>query len=217
MSIGQTERATQNRIIALFRDTLGYESLGNWHDRPNNSNIEESRLRSFLSRQGNSETLMTKALYELHKVADDQTKSLYDINKEVYGLLRYGVKVREDIGENTQTVWLIDWKNPEKNHFAVAEEVTVRGENTKRPDVVIYVNGIALGVLELKRSTVSVSEGIRQNLDNQKAVFVERFFTTVQLVTVIVKQFVVFSRTLPLSISGHDWWSFDEGSRSLSQ
>jgi type I restriction enzyme R subunit len=217
MSIGQTERATQNRIIALFRDTLGYESLGNWHDRPNNSNIEESRLRSFLSRQGNSETLMTKALYELHKVADDQTKSLYDINKEVYGLLRYGVKVREDIGENTQTVWLIDWKNPEKNHFAVAEEVTVRGENTKRPDVVIYVNGIALGVLELKRSTVSVSEGIRQNLDNQKAVFVERFFTTVQLVTVIVKQFVVFSWTLPLSISGHDWWSFDEGSRSLSQ
>lgn len=64
----------------------------------------------------------------------------------------------------------------------MAEEVTVRGENTKRPDVVLYVNGIALGVLELKRSTVSVSEGIRQNLDNQKAVFIERFFTTVQLV-----------------------------------
>jgi type I restriction enzyme R subunit len=47
---------------------------------------------------------------------------------------------------------------------------------------VLYVNGIALGVIELKRSTVAVSEGIRQNLDNQKAEFIEDFFTTVQLV-----------------------------------
>ena len=46
----------------------------------------------------------------------------------------------------------------------------------------LYVNGIALGVLELKRSTVSVAEGIRQNLDNQKKVFIEHFFSTMQLV-----------------------------------
>ena len=46
----------------------------------------------------------------------------------------------------------------------------------------IYVNGIALGVLELKRSIVSVSEGIRQNLDNQKKLFIQPFFTTMQLV-----------------------------------
>ncbi len=45
----------------------------------------------------------------------------------------------------------------------------------------LYVNGIALGVLELKRSTVSVAEGIRQNLDNQKPEFIRPFFTTVQL------------------------------------
>lgn len=46
----------------------------------------------------------------------------------------------------------------------------------------LYVNGIALGVLELKRSTVSVSEGIRQNLDNQKKIFIEHFFSTMQFV-----------------------------------
>jgi type I restriction enzyme R subunit len=63
-------------------------------------------------------------------------------------------------------VWLIDWEHPDKNHFAIAEEVSVKGELTKRPGIVLYVNGIALGVLELKRSTVSVSEDIRQNLDN---------------------------------------------------
>jgi len=90
------------------------------------------------------------------------------------------------VGENTVTVWLIDWKHPEKNDFAIAEEVSVAGTDakahTKRPDVVLYVNGIALGVLELKRSTVSVAEGIRQNLDNQKKVFIERFFSTMQWV-----------------------------------
>ena len=73
-------------------------------------------------------------------------------------------------------------KIPGKNDFAIAEEVTVTAENTRRPDIVLYVNGIALGVLELKRSTVSVTEGIRQNLDSQKKVFIRPFYTTVQLV-----------------------------------
>ena len=150
--------------------------------RQNNSNIEERYLRLFLKRQGYSDALISKALYELHKVAGDQTRSLYDINKSVYGLLRYGVQVRPDVGENTEAVGLIDWKDPLNNDFAVAQEVTVEGEHTKRPDVVIYVNGIALGVLELKRSVVSVSEGIRQNLDNQKKMFIQPFFTTIQLI-----------------------------------
>lgn len=79
-------------------------------------------------------------------------------------------------------MWLIDWKNPEANDFAIAEEVSIKGENTKCPDIVLYVNGIALGVIELKRSSVSVSEGIRQNLDNQKKDFIRNFFTTMQLV-----------------------------------
>jgi len=83
-------------------------------------------------------------------------------------------------------VWLIDWKNPENNHFAIAEEVTVGAAtekaHPKRPDIVLFVNGIALGVLELKRASVSVAEGIRQNLDNQKKVFIEHFFSTMQFV-----------------------------------
>ena len=68
----------------------------------------------------------------------------------------------------------------QNNDFAIAEEVTVVMTNSKRPDLVVYVNGIALAVLELKRSTISVSEGIRQNLTNQKEHFIEGFFTTVQ-------------------------------------
>ena len=79
-------------------------------------------------------------------------------------------------------MWLIDWANQSNNDFAIAEEVTVEGENTKRPDLVLYVNGIALGVLELKRSTVAVTEGIRQNLDSQKKEFIRPFYSTVQFV-----------------------------------
>ena len=181
-TVGQIERKTQNRVVKLFRETLHYDYLGDWQDRDGNSNIEEGYLRPFLKRQGCSDTLIGRTLYELDKAAGDQSKSLYDVNKAIYGLLRYGVKVRPDVGENTETVHLIDWGNPLNNHFAIAEEVTVTGENTKRPDLVLYVNGIALGVLELKRSTVSVSHGIRQNLDNQKKTFIQPFFATMQLV-----------------------------------
>jgi len=181
-TIGQKERATQNRIVKLFRDVLKYDYLDNWEEREGNRNIEDDLLRAFLKKQKVKKALIDKALYAVSRVAGNQSQSLYDRNKEVYGLLRYGVKVRDQAGENTQTVWLIDWKHPQNNDFAIAEEVTIIGQHNKRPDIVLYVNGIALGVLELKRSIVSVSEGIRQNLDNQKKIFIEHFFSTIQFV-----------------------------------
>ena len=181
--VGELERKTQRRVIAHFRDHLGYTFLGNWHDRPNNRNIEAAHLTKFLKRKGHSPALITKALDQLNKAAAlGGSKTLYDANREVYGLLRYGVRVSPGLGKHTVTVHLIDWTNPAANDFAIGEEVTVAGKNTKRPDIVLYVNGIAVGVLELKRSTVSVAQGIRQNLDNQKKEFIQPFFTTVQLV-----------------------------------
>ena len=185
-TVGQIERMTQTRVVKLFRDTLGYDYLDNWEEREGNACIETDLLSAWLRKQGVDEGLITRALHLLSKAAGDTSKSLYDRNREVYDLLRYGVKVKADVGEHMQTVWLIDWKHPEKNHFAIAEEVTVTGAdakaNTKRPDIVLYVNGIALGVLELKRSTVSVAAGIRQNLDNQKKEFIQPFFAPMQLV-----------------------------------
>lgn len=180
--VGQLERKTQDRIVSLFRDRLGYDYLGNWEERSDNNNIEEDYLRLFLSRAGYSETLINKAIDELKKTVNRPQVSLYEINKETYSLLRYGIKVREGLGEMNQTVFLIDWKNPENNDFAIAEEVTIRSNRIKRPDIVLYVNGIALGVIELKRSIVSASEGIRQNIGNQKEEFIKTFFGTVQLV-----------------------------------
>ena len=182
-TVGEREIRTQQRVVAFFQAALGYAYLGDWKDRDGNSNIEKTLLTEWLTRQGHSNRIIAKVLFELGKAAAlGGSKTLYAANREVYGLLRYGVKVQPDAGEQNVTVWLIDWANPDNNDFALAEEVTVAEQNTKRPDLVLYVNGLALGVLELKRSTVSVTEGIRQNLDNQKKTFIEPFFTTVQLV-----------------------------------
>jgi len=186
-TVGEIEKKTQQRVVKLFHETLKYDYLGDWSEREGNRNIEEDLLRKFLGeKQRYDEALITRALYDLEKVAGDTSKSLYDRNLAVYELLRYGVKVKAEVGDNFQTVWLIDWQNPENNDFAIAEEVTLAGADTKshgkRPDVVLYVNGIALGVLELKRSTVSVAEGIRQNIDSQKKVFIQPFFSTMQWV-----------------------------------
>jgi type I restriction enzyme R subunit len=182
-NVGQRERATQNRIVQFFHTDLGYRYLGDWQERANNKNIEVDILVDWLKKRGVSEALINRVIRKLDTAAAlGEGKKLYYANKEVYRLLRYGVKDKEGAGHLNETVWLIDWSNPEANDFAIAEEVSIKGENKKRPDIVLYVNGIALGVIELKRSSVSVSEGIRQNLDNQKKNFIQNFFTSMQLV-----------------------------------
>jgi type I restriction enzyme R subunit len=180
--VGQQERLTQNRVVRLFIDELRYTYLGSWEDRPDNSNIEEELLASYLIKKGYSPTLITKALYDLRVTANNFNESLYTNNKNVYKLLRYGVQVKAEAGDNFETVHLIDWKDPEKNDFAIAEEVTILGNHEKRPDIVLYVNGIAIGVLELKRSIVSIGDGIRQSIVNQRPEFIGSFFPTVQFV-----------------------------------
>ena len=178
--IGKPERATQDRVIALFRDQLNYRYLGDWTDRPNNSNIEESLLTDHLRSAGYDDLQISRAIYLLRQEADNHSRSLYDNNKAVYKLLRYGVPVKTEAGKVTETVHLINWNDPSKNDFAIAEEVTLKGGHERRPDLVLYLNGIAVAVIELKNSRVSIGEGIRQSLSNQQPEFNQRFFSTIQ-------------------------------------
>src|SRR5271170_8149374 len=131
--IGKSERVTQNRVIALFRDELDYRYLGDWCDRDGNSNIEEGLLTDYLERSGYFKEQIAVALYKLRTEADNHSRSLYDNNKAVYSLLRYGVPVKAEAGENTETIKLINWDEPTQNDFAIAEEVTVYGNHEKRP------------------------------------------------------------------------------------
>ncbi len=180
--IGQAERHTQQRVIALFRDELRYRYLGDWTDRTNNSNIEPALLSGWHAANGNSPAHISRAINALQREANNHNRALYDNNHAVYKLLRYGVQIKTEAGKPTDTVHLINWHEPHKNDFAIAEEVTLKGALERRPDLVLYVNGIAIGVLELKNSRTSISNGIRQNLSNQLPEFNAWFFSTVQFV-----------------------------------
>ncbi len=181
-TIGQPERVTQNRIITLFRRELGYRYLSDWTDRDHNSNIEEAILTSYLCKGGYTPAQISAALHKLRTEANNHNRSLYQNNQAVYSLLRYGVPVKTQMGRMTETVHLINWKAPETNDFAVVEEVTLRGGHERRPDIVLYLNGIAVGVLELKNSRISIGDGIRQSLSNQLPEFNQWFFSTVQFI-----------------------------------
>ncbi|HXB68350.1 MAG TPA: HsdR family type I site-specific deoxyribonuclease [Candidatus Acidoferrales bacterium] len=182
MNIGIPERATQNRVIALFRDELHYRYLGDWTHRDNNSNIEETLLTPYLSKAGYTPPQISKAIYDLRTEANHHGRNLYGNNEAVYSLLRYGVPVKIEAGQVTETVHLVNWAEPEKNDFAIAEEVTLQGDHERRPDLVLYVNGIAVGVLELKNSRISIGDGIRQSISNQQPQFHAPFFSTVQFI-----------------------------------
>ena len=180
-NIGAKERVTQNRLIELFKRVLKYTYLGNWEKREGNSNVEEEYLSAYLARRGYTDKEIRSAIAKFKQAAGSLGGGLYNANKEVYTLLRYGVNVQAEVTEKKKMVHLIDWANPMENDFQIAEEVTIKGTSDRRPDLVVYVNGIALAVLELKRSTVSAHEGIRQNIRNQQDGYIPRFFTTIQL------------------------------------
>jgi type I restriction enzyme R subunit len=180
--IGKPERATQDRVVALFHEELGYRCLGDWTDRDGNSNIESGLLMENLTQRCYTAAQIAIAVHKLRTEADNPNRSLYENNKAVYSLLRYGVPAKTDVGKVTDQVSLIDWEHPQENDFAIAEEVTLRGNYERRPDLVLYVNGIAIAVIELKCSRVSIGDGIGQLLSNQQPMFHPWFFSTVQLV-----------------------------------
>ena len=177
--VGKPEIATQKRVIDFFQTKLRYNYIGNLKDRETR-NIDEEKLITWLTKHGYAKAIAVRAVEELVKAATNLQDGLYSANREVYRLLKYGAQVKANADENETTVYFIDWETPGENIFDIAEEVTVVANNEKRPDLVIYLNGIAVAIIELKKSTVSVSNGIRQNLTNQREMFIEPFFTTIQ-------------------------------------
>lgn len=181
-AINPIERITQARIVALFTQQLGYVYYGNWEERIGNNNIEEQYLKKFLERQLYPDALVKKTISEIAALAHTSSGNLYERNKAFYSKLRYGIKARPELGEQFATIFPIDWEKPLNNEFGIAEEVTLNGNKIRRPDLVLYINGIAIGVIELKRGTVDIAESIRQCISNWRETFNEQFYTSIQFI-----------------------------------
>lgn len=180
------EKATQTRVIKLFTDSsltdcLSFEYLGDWSSK-SNKNIESDLLKKNLKRREYTDAQISQALLQLETAAVTTGTTLYQANLRTYNLLRYPIKVKTAIDKPFEDVNIIDWETIENNDFGIAEEVTLKGGYERRPDLVLYINGIAVGVIELKRSSVEIADGIRQLITNQEPIFNESFFSTVQLV-----------------------------------
>ena len=183
--IPRSERKTQNRLIERLTGAggLGYRYLGEWNQRETHRCIEVDLLRANLLKRGYSKAHISAALQKLLAATETTGVTLYQANLRTYKLLRYGVEVQVAAGKPFDTVHLIEW-DPEKirdNDFALAEEVTLRGGYERRPDVVLYLNGIAVAMIELKRSSAEIADGVRQLITNQEPIFNQQFFPTVQL------------------------------------
>lgn len=183
MATVDAEKKLQNRVLHWLVGDLGYTYLGNLEDI-DNTPVKEELLKANLKKRGYTDDQIKAAISELVGKVNNQSDTLYQINRSVYSSLRYGRQGTKDVNGNRQTVHYIDWEEIDNNDFYVAEEVSVLRYDKvsrKRPDVVLYINGIALGVFELKSSYVSAGKGIRQLLQNQKRENILNFFSTAQL------------------------------------
>lgn len=140
--------------------------------------ILENKLKELNTHDSNgdpillSPTSIEKAIQELDVSLD---KGLKEANREITDLLIYGTTTRteNEKGKKSQNLRYIDFSNPNNNHFCLVEEFSVKrrfidaeGE-TRRPDLVLFINGIPFCVIELKNSNVSIQEGISQMIRNQ--------------------------------------------------
>jgi type I restriction enzyme R subunit len=117
-----------------------------------------------------SSTNINAAINALRTVPDE---GLVRTNEKVYDLLTLGKSFVETIhgDQKSYTIRYIDWENIENNHFHITEEFTVEGiKEKRRPDIVLFVNGIPFVVIENKRrdKNNSITESISQHIRNQK-------------------------------------------------
>ena len=163
-------KGVQPKVISHLEQYCHYSYIGNFKEQDNGPIRHEILYKYLVAKQNCTDKQAKEVIQKLAEtIYCSRKEDLYKANKNVYSALRYGVPAKN--GRSHQTKWLIDWAHPESNTYEVAEEVSIACTNEYlnhvRPDIVLYVNGIALVVLELKKSTVSAKDGIHQNIRNQ--------------------------------------------------
>lgn len=141
----------ENKQEVLFLKILREKAVGF------NPEIPEAEIQMAIDRFSAGRTLMSPVL----------------ANREIYELIRSGIPVQYENSEGRAeqgTVRLIDFDDPEKNDFLAVTQVWIKGEKSvRRPDILIYINGIPLVFIELKNSNVNVQTAYDDNLTNYKS------------------------------------------------
>jgi type I restriction enzyme R subunit len=177
------DHLVEQRAIALFRDDLGWthaNCYGEWIAGTSSLGREAKRdvvlakrLQAALEKLNPSLSpeAVTGAIDELTR--DRSSLSQVEANREIDKLLRNGVKVktadRAHGGQQTDVVRVIDWNTPDNNDFFLASQFWIAGDlYTRRLDLVGFVNGIPLILVELKKPGVPVAEAHSKNLSDYK-------------------------------------------------
>lgn len=165
-SIMSTAAETKDRVVKLFKDALGYAYLV-WQDGERSKPIEEEVLNEFLvNQQGYPVDVAKMAISQLVENATGVSA-----NQKFHSYLTEGVAV------GGQRLKLVNWDNMLANDISIHQDVRVSGGQSL--DIVIYFNGIAVGVIDLEASLGGVEAGIKQLEANQKAS--GAFFSSVQI------------------------------------
>lgn len=146
-----------------------------------------------------SDSNIQKAVQALTDIPFD---SLINTSEQIYDLLTLGKSLEQTIDGYTKSFSLhyIDWKHPENNIYHVCDEFVLERRNskqTRRPDIVLFVNGIPLAVIECKRPDIkgAAEEGISQHLRNQRTDEIPELFTYAQLLLSISQNKALYGTT----------------------
>jgi type I restriction enzyme R subunit len=158
-----TESEIEQIALDILNEDLGYTVLygpdiaeGDKKERDYTEVVLQQRLKTAIDKF--NPTIPEEAKEEAFKKAlRTVTVGLADNNEHFHRMLTEGVDVKFSIGEGktkTDKVWLIDFENPKSNEFLAINQFTVvENHNNKRPDIVLFVNGLPLVVIELKNAT----------------------------------------------------------------
>lgn len=178
-----SENQIEKAAIKLLKDKYKYRTLNcntddidDLNDRSNRTDKQEVVFLDILKKyavklnQGIPEAVIDDAIARL--TAHRYAMSPILANKEVYGLIRDGIPVEYE-GEKGKkehgTVKIIDFSNPEENDFLAVSQLWIKGDRyPRRPDILVYINGLPLVFIELKNSNVKVQNAYDDNLTNYK-------------------------------------------------
>ena len=119
---------------------------------------------------------------------EDLVSGLISTNEKIYDMLTLGKSYQENMVDGSKrsfNIKFIDFEHPENNDFYVTEEFSVlrmNGKNFARPDIVLFINGIPIAVIECKDASVPILQAISQNIRNQKPDYIPQLFKFIQIV-----------------------------------